>query len=179
MPAVTLVVCGAPLARRAHDLVATLATAAWEVAVVGTPSAAAWVDVAAVTAVSGTPPRFDYRSPSTQKGIGQPDAVAVCPATFNTVNKAAAGMADNLALGVICEAIGSGTPLVIAPMVNNKLWEHFAWGTALASLRRARAMFLDVRTGGSVPTAVPSGSGDAVVDGFDPAWLTSALGSMI
>jgi phosphopantothenoylcysteine synthetase/decarboxylase len=46
---------------------------------------------------------------------------------FNTVNKLAAGITDNYATGLLCEALASRTPITIAPMVNNRLWPHPAW----------------------------------------------------
>lgn len=36
------------------------------------------------------------------------DAIAVASATFNTINKWAAGISDTLALGILCEAYGFG-----------------------------------------------------------------------
>jgi len=37
----------------------------------------------------------------------------VAPATFNTVNKWAAGISDTLALGILCEAYGMGIPTAV------------------------------------------------------------------
>src|SRR5262245_29093706 len=39
--------------------------------------------------------------------------VLVAPCGFNSLNKLAAGIADNLALSVAAEAIGRGTPVVV------------------------------------------------------------------
>lgn len=51
-------------------------------------------------------------------------AVLFAPCTFNSLNKLAAGIADTLALSITAEAIGRGTPVIIAPSVNDPLWEH-------------------------------------------------------
>src|SRR5438552_18462986 len=50
--------------------------------------------------------------------------VVVAPCSFNTLNKLAAGVADNLPLSMTAEAIGRGTPVVVAVSVNPPLWAH-------------------------------------------------------
>jgi flavoprotein len=42
----------------------------------------------------------------------------VASATFNTVNKWAAGISDTLALGILCEAYGMGIPTAVLPYLN-------------------------------------------------------------
>src|SRR5262249_37656450 len=54
------------------------------------------------------------------------------PCSFNSLNKLAHGIADNLALSVAAEAIGRGTPVVVAPSLNQPLLDH---PQAQASLR--------------------------------------------
>ena len=41
--------------------------------------------------------------------------VLFAPCSFNSLNKLAHGIADNLALSVVAEAIGRGTPVIVAP----------------------------------------------------------------
>ncbi len=48
----------------------------------------------------------------------------VAPCTFNTFNKIAQGLADNLATSMIADALGAGCPVVIAPSMNHGLWAH-------------------------------------------------------
>jgi hypothetical protein len=43
----------------------------------------------------------------------------VAPATVNTINKWAAGIADTLALGLLVEAYGKGLPIVALPYTNS------------------------------------------------------------
>lgn len=172
---VTVIVCGAPLTARLPDLLAELLAKGWQPTVVGTPASAAWLDADAVVQLVDEPPRLEFRSPMQLKRGGPPAAVVVCPATFNTLNKAAAGINDSYALGVLCEALGTGTPLVVVPMVNNKLWGHPAWAGSLAVLERAGAFLLDVHTGARGASAVISGTGGDVVAGFDPRWVTAQL----
>jgi phosphopantothenoylcysteine synthetase/decarboxylase len=58
--------------------------------------------------------------------------VLFAPCGFNSLNKLAHGVADNLALSVVAEAIGRGTPVIVAPSLNTPLMAH---PQAKASLR--------------------------------------------
>jgi phosphopantothenoylcysteine synthetase/decarboxylase len=172
---VTLIVCGAPLTLRTPDLVRALLDDGWTVSVVATPSALAWIDGPAIKRLTGVLSRSEFRDPQHPKRGGPPDAVVVCPATFNTVNKAAVGAADTYALAQLCEALGEGVPVVAVPMVNNKLWGHPAWSRSLAVLESAGVDLMNIHTGEQGAAVVQSGTSDAVVARFDPAWVTSRL----
>ena len=172
---VALIVCGAPLASRTPDLVQALMVDGWRPTVIGTQASSGWLDVDAVAAVLGEAPLFDFRQPDQPKRGGSPAAVVVCPATFNTVNKAASGISDTYAMGVLCEAIGTRTPTLIVPMVSDKLWGHPAWSGSLSILADVGATMLDVNTGRVGTSAVASGTGDDVVARFDPLWLSGLL----
>ncbi len=50
--------------------------------------------------------------------------VLFAPCSFNSLNKLAHGIADNLALSVVAEAIGRGTPVIVAPSLNAPLLGH-------------------------------------------------------
>src|SRR5215813_6410895 len=50
--------------------------------------------------------------------------VLFAPCSFNSLNKLAHGIADNLALSVVAEAIGRRTPVIVAPSLNRPLLEH-------------------------------------------------------
>ena len=58
--------------------------------------------------------------------------VLFAPCSFNSLNKLALGIADNLALSVVAEAIGRKTPVIVAPSLNAPLLQH---PQAQASLR--------------------------------------------
>src|SRR4051812_3106164 len=58
--------------------------------------------------------------------------VLFAPCSFNSLNKLAHGIADNLALSVVAEAIGRQTPVIVAPSLNAPLLAH---PVAQASLR--------------------------------------------
>jgi phosphopantothenoylcysteine synthetase/decarboxylase len=94
-----------------------------------------------------------HRTPGEPKSFPRPDAVILAPATFNTVNKLATGIADTYALTVLCSAIGTRTPMVIVPFVSTRLAGHPAWLASLAVLRYAEATLVDPATGRSTPTS--------------------------
>src|SRR3954467_1049004 len=58
--------------------------------------------------------------------------VLFAPCSFNSLNKLALGISDNLALAVTAEAIGRGTPVIVGPSLNQPLLDH---PQAQASLR--------------------------------------------
>ena len=65
-----------------------------------------------------------------------PGLTVVAPATFNTFNKIAQGIADNLPLSLVAEAIGAGWPVVIAPSMNPALANHPQMAQSLKNLDR-------------------------------------------
>ena len=58
------------------------------------------------------------------------------PAGQVSLNKLAQGIADNLALSLTAEAIGRGTPVVVALSVNPPLFRHPRTAQSIAELRR-------------------------------------------
>lgn len=84
--------------------------------------------------------RSEYRKPgNTASGRSLPkaDAIIVPPATYNTINKCANGTSDNYALGILAEAVGLRTPVVVLPFVNSALASHPAFQRSVALLRDA------------------------------------------
>jgi phosphopantothenoylcysteine synthetase/decarboxylase len=157
-PPLTLVVCGAPLARRTPEFVAALAEN-WSVSVVVSEAGRQWCTV------------------ETTVERSRPQRVVACPLTFNTANKAAAGIMDAPAAGVLCDALGAGVPVVGVPMVNDRLWSHPAWPTTLRTLDGAGVRMIDLLSGRQgAPRPVPSGTGADAVAAFDPRWVVDALG---
>jgi phosphopantothenoylcysteine synthetase/decarboxylase len=172
-----LIACGAPLAARVHDVAAAAVEAGWLVRVLATPAALLWVDQAAAERATGYPVLVEQRQPDQAKRFPPPAHVIVCPATFNTVNKLAAGIMDNYPAGLLCEALASRIPITAVPMVSTRLWDHPVWQRNLEMLTAAGVTFLDIRTGraGNLEPVV-SGTGDEVVAAFDPAWPLTAAG---
>jgi len=171
---ISILVTGAPLAARCTDVAAALIYAGWTASIAATEAALPWIDTGQVGAVAGSPLRVGYRDPSSASAK-DPDAVVVCPATFNTVGKAALGIADTYVHSALCEAIGAGTPTVIVPMAKHSLWNHPSWASHLERLTAAGVAFVDPRTGAPEPTPVYSGASSQITTAFDPQWVVAAL----
>lgn len=176
---VLVVASGAPLATRTDAICAALADAGWSLSAAATPDALNWIDVDAVHRLVGDEIRTAHRPPGAVSRPAPPDAVVLCPATFNTLNKLAAGFADTYALAALCECLGASIPMLIVPMVNDRLWRHPAWLPSLSTLASTGAAFMDVHSGGPEPRPVTSGGGDDVVATFDPIWIVRALAAAI
>ncbi|MFV0129828.1 flavoprotein [Streptomyces sp. HMX112] len=134
-PFLYVVVCAAGIAHGVGELLATARKAGWEVGVIATPRALGFLDVAAAGTLTGHPVRSAWRRPGDPRPFPPPDAIAVAPATFNTINKWAAGMADTLAVATLCEAYGAGVPTAVLPCVNADLAAHPAYRQSLDRLR--------------------------------------------
>ncbi|MFF3846777.1 flavoprotein [Streptomyces sp. NPDC002328] len=135
-PFLYVVVCAAGIAVDVGKLITAAQEREWEVGVIATPLAAdGFFDTAAVEAQTGRPIRSAWRRPGDPRPFPAPDAVVVAPATFNTVNKWAAGIADTLALGTLCEAAGLGVPVAALPCVSDALAAHSAYQDSLIRLR--------------------------------------------
>lgn len=135
-PTLAVVVCGAGPAPDVAVLVDLAQRDGWSVRLVATPTGMTFLDVPSLAAQTGAPVREGYRE-SGQHGprASAADALIVAPATFNTINKVAAGINDNYALNVIAEAIGRRTPVVMLPFVNTALAARAPFVSALATLR--------------------------------------------
>lgn len=129
-----LIVCAAPPARAIGELVELLQADGWSVCVIATPRAAGWIDTEALARQTGYPVRHDYKQPDDPDVLPLADAIAVVPATFNTINKWVAGISDTFALGVLNEAIGLKLPIVVAPYAKASLAAHPAFRQSLQTL---------------------------------------------
>src|ERR1700756_4984454 len=77
-------------------------------------------DLADVNGVQVVESYFDLAiRPRPPRGV-----VVFAPCSFNSLNKLAHGVADNLALSVVAEAIGRGTPVIVGPSLNAPLLNH-------------------------------------------------------
>ncbi|MFI8091164.1 flavoprotein [Streptomyces sp. NPDC086080] len=147
-PFLYVVVCAAGVAADVSRLITRAQERNWEVGVIATPAAMnGFFDTAAVETRTGRPIRSAWRSPAEPRPFPAPDAVVVAPATFNTVNKWAAGIADTLALGTLCEAAGLGVPIAVLPCVADALTAHPAYRDSLTRLRGMGVRFGDPYAG--------------------------------
>ncbi|MEV6401400.1 flavoprotein [Streptomyces bobili] len=135
-PFLYVVVCAAGIAADVGRLITAAQRREWHVGVIATPVAMnGFFDTAAVEAQTGRPIRSAWRRPGEPRPFPDPDAVVVAPATFNTVNKWAAGIADTLALATLSETAGLGVPIGVLPCVSDALAGHPAYQESLIRLR--------------------------------------------
>jgi phosphopantothenoylcysteine decarboxylase/phosphopantothenate--cysteine ligase len=137
MPTVLLGVTGGIAAYKAIDTLRALRRAGHDVQVVMTQAAQRFVGAASFAALSGnrvgtglfgsedTP---DYRHLDLARSS---DLMLVAPASANTIGRMAAGLADDLLTS--CYLAFDG-PVLVAPAMNTRMWEHPATRANLATL---------------------------------------------
>lgn len=164
---IQLVVSAAPLAQHAPRIAAELVADGWQVSVTTSTNAAEWVDAKAVNTATGSVPTRP-RQPGEPRTRERPQAVLLIPATFNTLNKLRQGISDTPALGVLNDAVGTGTPLLVVPMISERLVGHPAWKETCDWLGAAGVTIMDPTTGLlDELSPLVSGTGDDIADQFD------------
>ncbi|HUG14486.1 MAG TPA: flavoprotein [Thermomicrobiales bacterium] len=142
LTATYLLVTGAGTARRVPGLIAALAPRVPNLLTVLTPHATRVVSPRELALVPGhrvVESYFDEAIlPRPPLGV-----TLVAPCTFNSLNKLALGIADTLALSIAAEAIGRGTPVIVAVSVNDPLWNHPRTAESMATLRTWGVQALD------------------------------------
>ncbi|GGT05724.1 flavoprotein [Planobispora rosea] len=129
-----VIVCAAGPAAEVGRLVAMAQDEGWIVQVIATPSALDFIDVDALEKQTGRPVRSRYRKPGEPRSP-RADAIIVAPATYNTINKFAQGIADTYALGILAEAPGLGIPVVVLPFVNTAFASRAPFRRSVEQLR--------------------------------------------
>ncbi|MEU7860305.1 flavoprotein [Nonomuraea sp. NPDC049141] len=157
-----VIVCAAGPAGDVGRLVGLAQGEGWIVQIIATPAALAFIDGPALERQTGRPVLSQYRRPDEPKAP-RADAIIVAPATYNTVNKFAQGIADTYALGLLSEAPGLGIPVVVVPFVNSALAARAPFVRSMEDLR-AEGVRVVFEPGQFEPDA-PS-SGDDLIDAY-------------
>ena len=132
-----LLVSGGIAAYKAPDVVRRLRDAGAEVRVVMTPAATRFVTPLTLQAVSGHDVRVELFDSAAEAAMGHIelarwcDAVLVAPASADFIARLRAGLADDLASAV---CLASAAPLLLAPAMNQQMWQHPATRENLAAL---------------------------------------------
>jgi hypothetical protein len=103
-PFLYVVGCAAGVAGNVGKLITHAQERHWDVGVIATPQGLGFLDAEAIKSQTGYPIRSAWRTPGETRPLPPADAIAVAPATFNTINKWAAGISDTLALAILCES---------------------------------------------------------------------------
>jgi phosphopantothenoylcysteine synthetase/decarboxylase len=119
-----LMVSGTTTAARCPELLRGLVGLGFATVIaIPTPNAARVIaarDLADIAGVQVVESYFDLAiRPRPPRGV-----VLFAPCSFNSLNKLAHGIADNLALSVAAEAIGRQTPVIVGPSLNQPLLDH-------------------------------------------------------
>ena len=129
-----LIVTGTTTAPRAVELVLGLVSLVEQVITIATPHAARVIAPRDLSRIPGNHLVESYFDtailPRPPDGL-----VLVAPCSFNSLNKLALGIADNLAMSLTAEAIGRGTPVIVAVSLNLPLWRHPQAKRSTATLR--------------------------------------------
>ncbi len=142
---VLLVVTGGIAAYKAQELVRLLRKRGDGVTVVLTESAAKFVTPMALQALSESPVYGDLWSLTDEQRMGHielsraADLVVVAPASANFLAKMAAGLADDLASTLM---LATDKPVLAAPAMNVRMWQHAATQANLATLRARGIRFV-------------------------------------
>lgn len=158
-----VIVCAAGAATNVDRLVTAAHSRAWDVWIVPTPSAVNFIDIPALEQLTGHSIRARYRQPGEGGKLPPADAVIVAPATYNTINKWAAGISDTFALGLLAELTPSGVPIAVLPFVNASLAANRAFARSVAELRDSSVAVL-LGEGAFVPH--PAGQGGSRIEAF-------------
>jgi phosphopantothenoylcysteine synthetase/decarboxylase len=121
---VYLMLSGTTTAARGPEILRGLVELGFKTVVaVPTPNAARTIsprDLADVPGSQVVQSYFDLAiRPRPPRGV-----VLFAPCSFNSLNKLALGIADNLTMAITAEAIGRGTPVIVGPSLNQPLLDH-------------------------------------------------------
>lgn len=135
-PVLYVIACGGRPAADLPGFVEWTIGQGWDACVVMTPSGAKFADASRLAALTRHPVRDDYKRPEDPDVLPfPPHAFVVAPATFNTINKWAAGVSDTLALSLLNEGLAAGQPIVAVPNPNMTLAKHPAFSRSVEFLR--------------------------------------------
>ena len=151
-----LVVSGTTTAARAPELLLGLIQLGFTTVIaVPTPNASRVIaprDLADIKGARVIESYFDLAiRPRPPRGV-----VLFAPCSFNSLNKLAHGVADNLALSIVAEAIGRGTPVVVGPSLNQPLLDHPVAQSSLRTLPNWNVMIVHPVDQGEGPRLAPS-----------------------
>jgi hypothetical protein len=132
-----LFICGAGPASRITDMVTLAHAQGWSVYCIATPAAVEhFLDIPALERATGHQVRITYRRPGGEP-LPKADGIIVAPATYNTINKWAAGISDTYALNQLAELTGLGVKIVVLPFVNQALAANRVFTRSVEELRQA------------------------------------------
>ncbi len=153
-PNLYLLISGAVTAWRAGEIASALRPYCDRLLIVQTPGARQIVSPLTLSRIPGGVVIDAYLDQALQpRAPGAP--VIFAPCSFNSLNKLANGVADNLALSICAEMIGLRMPVIVAVSVNEGLWAHPVVRTSVATLSDWGVRVLAPRDEGNGLTLAP------------------------
>jgi len=146
MSRILLIVGGGIAAYKASELIRLMRKAGHEVTPVLTAGGAHFVTPMTLAALAESPVYTSLWDLKDEAEMGHiqlsraADLVLVCPATADLIARMAAGIADDLATTLL---LATDKPVVVAPAMNVRMWQHAATRRNIASLRDAGVTVLD------------------------------------
>jgi len=162
VPRILLGVCGGIAAYKSLEFTRLALKAGHSVRVVQTEASTRFVGQASFAGITGAPVLITESEPDPLRGVfpgdplpdhaplshlalvDQADAYLIAPATAHTIAKLAHGSADNL---LTAAALACRRPLLVAPAMNNAMYEHAATQANVATLRARGVTVLEPGTG--------------------------------
>ncbi len=142
---VLVIVTGSIAAYKACDAISQLVQRGHRVRTVATAAALKFVGAATLEGLTGEKPAtelFEAGAALDHIALARwADVTLVAPATANTLNRMAAGIADDLA-GALLLAHEAKKPLLLAPAMNPAMWLHPATRASVAKLGEWGARFI-------------------------------------
>jgi phosphopantothenoylcysteine decarboxylase/phosphopantothenate--cysteine ligase len=147
---ILFVLTGSIAGFKACEAISQLVQRGHRVRTVATAAALRFTGAATLEGLTGTPPLADLFAPGAALEhinlTRWADLVLVCPATANTINRFAAGLADDLP-GALFLAHDRKKPWLVAPAMNPAMWAHPATQASVEKLRDWGVRFLPVGEG--------------------------------
>ena len=155
---ILLGVTGGIAAYKSLEFVRLATRAGHVVRVLQTPSSRRFVGTASFAALTGAPvligefgrdpmrgafpdqPLPEHEPISHLELVANAEVMLVAPATANTIAKLAGGLADGMLTSC---ALAAGCPLLIAPAMNERMYQHPATRANVATLRERGATIID------------------------------------
>lgn len=150
-PKLLFLLTGSIACFKACELISRLVKRGVAVQTVASEGALRFVGAATLEGLTGRPPLVDlYQHGRAMDHIHLArwaDAALVCPATANSLNRLAAGLADDAVGALFLAWEIAAKPWLIAPAMNATMWEHPATAAARQRLAGFGARLLPVGDG--------------------------------
>ncbi len=150
-PKVLFFLTGSISCYKACHVISRLVQAGADVQTVASPAALQFIGPATLEGLTGKPVLSDMwekgRAMDHINRAREADLAIVCPATANTLNRLAAGLADDL-IGALFLAWEHGTkPWYVAPAMNTFMWQHPATQASVKTLTSWGVLMIEPAAG--------------------------------